>query len=451
MDIDFIKYSLEDKSIRDFIKELNNTEDDIKIKIIGKIEPLHHQDYDGKRVYIQLTDKNKYTISSKLDIGVHKYFDMEQDEYYFDLNIIDESVSLLINSKEQILLLEVILNMDDENIIEISPENIEIIDNKDYKTDINDCFTNVPKVAQSLINNAKSSLKKIEQLLYTTPSFVNMIKSSIPEVSYQAILDNTQKEKIAKGAVKLMTKKDGSLMANLVDTKTNKIVDTISLKDVNVAPEITQAISTFSTQMQMAQIAEQIQFIQFAVEEVRQGQAYDRLATAYSCQQKLLQIMEIKNNELKNTALLNLVSSAEDSRNLLMQSQSANLSYIKEQPQNYIGKFLNGSKQGAISKRMNAIRESLNAVNMVSLVEAIAYQEMGETSASKLSLQYYADYISKTYLNDKSLVERLDLIDPSPTNYWTENLPIINNKIHELSDEKELLLNKGDGNDEENK
>ena len=103
MDIDFIKYSLEDKSIRNFIKELNNTDDGIKIKITGKIEPLHHQDYDGKRVYITLTDKNHYSISSKLDIGVHKYFDMEQDEYYFDFNIIDESISLLINSKEQII------------------------------------------------------------------------------------------------------------------------------------------------------------------------------------------------------------------------------------------------------------------------------------------------------------------------------------------------------------
>ena len=93
MDIDFIKYSLEDKSILNFIKELNNTDVGIKIKVTGKIEPLHHQDYDGKRVYIQLTDNNKYSISSKLDIGVHKYFDMEQDEYYFDFNIIDESVS----------------------------------------------------------------------------------------------------------------------------------------------------------------------------------------------------------------------------------------------------------------------------------------------------------------------------------------------------------------------
>ncbi len=103
MDIDFIKYSLEDKSILNFIKELNNTDDGVKIKVTGKIEPLHHQDYDGKRVYIQLTDSHRYSISSKLDIGVHKYFDMEQDEYYFDFNIIDESVSLLINSKEQII------------------------------------------------------------------------------------------------------------------------------------------------------------------------------------------------------------------------------------------------------------------------------------------------------------------------------------------------------------
>ena len=103
MDIDLIKYSLEDKSIREFIKELNNIDDDIKIKITEKIEPLHHQDYDGKRVYIQLTDRNKYSISSKLDIGVHKYFNIEQDEYFFDFGIINKSVSLLINSKEQII------------------------------------------------------------------------------------------------------------------------------------------------------------------------------------------------------------------------------------------------------------------------------------------------------------------------------------------------------------
>ena len=155
MDIDFIKYSLEDKSIRNFIKELNNTDDGIKIKITGKIEPLHHQDYDGKRVYITLTDKNHYSISSKLDIGVHKYFDMKQDEYYFDFNIIDESVSLLINSKEQIIIEKLksllkyidILIFQDENMRENSLEDVNrrltnILNNSRFQSRINTANNN---------------------------------------------------------------------------------------------------------------------------------------------------------------------------------------------------------------------------------------------------------------------------------------------------------------------
>ena len=102
MDFDFIKYSLSDESIKQFIEKLNNVNDGINININGKIEELHHQDYDGKRVYITLIDSNNYRIDSKLDIGVHKDFDIEQEEYCFDLDTINESVTLLINSKEQI-------------------------------------------------------------------------------------------------------------------------------------------------------------------------------------------------------------------------------------------------------------------------------------------------------------------------------------------------------------
>ena len=63
---------------------------------------MHYQDYDGKRVYITLIDSNNYRIDSKLDIGVHKDFDIEQEEYCFDLDTINESATLFINSKEQI-------------------------------------------------------------------------------------------------------------------------------------------------------------------------------------------------------------------------------------------------------------------------------------------------------------------------------------------------------------
>ena len=102
LDIDFIKYSLEDESIRNFIYSLNNDKDNIKIEIVGNIASLHHQDYDGKRVLIKISDKYGNSINTKLDIGVHKLFELEQEEYYFDLSLINKQINLLINSKEQI-------------------------------------------------------------------------------------------------------------------------------------------------------------------------------------------------------------------------------------------------------------------------------------------------------------------------------------------------------------
>ena len=102
LDLDFIKYSLENESIRSFIDKLNSVGDNITIEIIGEMEELRHQDYSGKRVHIRLVDTNNYNIDTKLDIGVHNLFDLEQDDYYFNLDAIEDGVSLLINSPEQI-------------------------------------------------------------------------------------------------------------------------------------------------------------------------------------------------------------------------------------------------------------------------------------------------------------------------------------------------------------
>lgn len=334
-----------------------------------------------------------------------------------------------------------------ETVIHISPEDVEVIDASDYREDLTEYFNDVPEVARPLIKGAKEAFAKIEQMLYSAPAFINLVKASIPEQTFQAILTGEQKKKLANGALKLMTKKDGSLMANLVNPKNNKIVSTISLQNVNLSPALSQALTDYASQMQMAQIAEQIQAVQLAIEEVRQGQEYDRLAMAYSCQQKLLQAMEIRNPKLKEMALLQIVSDAEDSRNLLMQSQNANLAFIKDQPESYFRKFFSGAPPEKIAQRMNEIRESLNAVNMVSLAEAMAYQELGESSAARQSLQYYAGYIEKSYLSAKGLVNRLDDIDPSPENYWTKTLPDIRKKIQALPCVEEKVLPEG-GNDD---
>ena len=101
MDLDFIRYSLSESSIREFIEKLNCL-DGITITIAGDIEELSQQEYRGKRVYVTLADDTGHSFFSKIDLGVHKQIQIEQDEYCFDVCLDDVGVSLLINSKEQI-------------------------------------------------------------------------------------------------------------------------------------------------------------------------------------------------------------------------------------------------------------------------------------------------------------------------------------------------------------
>lgn len=100
MDIDFIRYSLSNESIESFIEKLNCL-DGIEIKRIGKIEELSQQDYKGKRVHVHIKDSNGNLIESKIDLGVHKHIEIEQEEYCFDIAFDDEGASLLINTREQ--------------------------------------------------------------------------------------------------------------------------------------------------------------------------------------------------------------------------------------------------------------------------------------------------------------------------------------------------------------
>ena len=100
MDIDFIRYSLEDDSIRAFIRTLDCLPD-IHITQTGRITELKQQDYHGKRVFVRISDSTGDTIESKIDLGVHKHLQIEQEEYCFEIGCYDDGANLLINSKEQ--------------------------------------------------------------------------------------------------------------------------------------------------------------------------------------------------------------------------------------------------------------------------------------------------------------------------------------------------------------
>ena len=78
IDLDFIKYSISEKAIEEFVETINCI-DEVAITRVGEIKQLHQQDYDGKRIYIEIKDDEGTRVISKLDLGVHKYLDIKQE------------------------------------------------------------------------------------------------------------------------------------------------------------------------------------------------------------------------------------------------------------------------------------------------------------------------------------------------------------------------------------
>lgn len=102
MDLDFIKYSISDDSIEKFLNDLC-VNDGLCILIKKPIIELNHKDYKGKRVFVEIKDEFGHSLETKLDIGVHKDLDIAQEEYSFDLCFQDDTIRLLMNSREQII------------------------------------------------------------------------------------------------------------------------------------------------------------------------------------------------------------------------------------------------------------------------------------------------------------------------------------------------------------
>lgn len=107
IDIDLIRIYLADDNLCNIFTSHKLSGIDI---IIDKnnITDLKQQDYKGKRTPILIKDNYGNEIVTKIDMGVHTEYSIEQSEMCFNSCIENNEIILLVNSKEQIFVEKII-------------------------------------------------------------------------------------------------------------------------------------------------------------------------------------------------------------------------------------------------------------------------------------------------------------------------------------------------------
>ena len=301
-------------------------------------------------------------------------------------------------------------------------------------------FENDPEMQKNyFVKNAGRVFDQIHDTLCALPAFLEVVERLVPVEEWVLVFTDEQKKELAKGALKLMAKKDGPLLAKLVDPKTKKIIANVPIKQLKKIKDLNPAMNDFMVQMQLANLAQEMQEIHRVVSRIQQGLEFDRLASAYSNERKLKHARQIQNKELQTQALLMIAHSAEDSRSRLMLGMKENIQFIMQQPEDVFWKFTSTNLK-EVDNRMNEIRSRVVAINQDSLTEATAYWALGEKQAALNTIENYRAFLEDSELTKKEVLNRLDVVDPNPENYWTKQFPTVQETVQKITYVGEPLL-----------
>ena len=305
-------------------------------------------------------------------------------------------------------------------------------------------FENDPEMQKNyFVKNAGRVFDQIHDTLCALPAFLEVVERLVPVEEWVLVFTDEQKKELAKGALKLMAKKNGDIIAKVVDPKTHQIVANVPVKQVERIKDINPAMNDFMVQMQLANLAQEMKEVHRVVSRIQQGLEFDRLASAYSNERKLKYARQIQNKELQTQALLMIAHSAEDSRSRLMLGMKEDIQFIMGQPENEFIKLFTINPT-EINGRMNGIRSRVVAINQDSMTEATAYWALGEKQAALNTIENYRMFLEDSGLTKVEVLNRLDVVDPNPENYWTKQFPTIQDTVHKISYEGAPLLLGGD-------
>jgi hypothetical protein len=335
-------------------------------------------------------------------------------------------------------------------VIALNENKIIVKEKLEIKTKENN--NNILKIAdfpKMLLRVYEENRISIIRHLRSLPSVIDSLEQIKAGEMYRAVVPPEIIPKLKNQTVKLHKMKNGLFCPTIVDSKTKKFICHVKLEEVN--PQIFDFASQMAMQNAMAEIASQLEEINEKLDNILIGQQNDRLALADSCEQQLMEALNVDDPELKKYMLANVIKTGNDARFQLLRTFEYDVKYFEDLPdcQSSIQIILKNSKNRNLNEeikaKMNSLYNTYKAINRISLVLSFTYQELHQYQNIELSLkplQALLQKISKNELLRKKLYDYDDWTKHKELdNIWynepvraMENVQSMVNSIKYISD-----------------
>lgn len=286
-----------------------------------------------------------------------------------------------------------------------------------------------------------SIANKIKNIIFNNSAEIQTIqkakRKNDPE--YVAQLSETVKQKLAANELQFVTRKEtGETSALLKNSKTGKIFGAVNL-DRKVEKNIGDLTTLITMQSQLNTISDQLSELNNLVVRMEQGQYNDRFSGFFSSRQLLVEAIASKNDETKQSLLINATVISNQTIAQLMLSINQDTF-----------DFVNMKTKPKDAKRINALlQQSIGYLNSSIQINLVAYSLLEEEKALMATLLNYQSFLEQTLLKkdmktDKSIAWMIDNIQSGFSGKFTEISTEIVKTIHVLTEKTSKNLIEAD-------
>ena len=212
---------------------------------------------------------------------------------------------------------------------------------------------------------------------------------------------------IAKGIYKFSLDKNGEILPTIRDAK--HIVKQVRLKEMNFNPQIAQSLNNLAAHAALAQILDEIEYVEDAIKGLHIELQDDRIARAESAWDKLKQARKIQDSRLREIAILGVIGTATDAKRTLMRNFVRNNERIIaiSNKSTFEMAISFGKAKDTPRQAGDALQDLIFISNTVQ-VECEGYAMLGEYNACKETLMQFRSFVHENKLNNRDTLLRLN-------------------------------------------